>query len=180
MRVRGRIAAWGSTVAVVCLAFAAGATAASSAPTTPTGSGSGGAVVDQQAAGGSASGLPPGVLPRSVILAQDASTRPGVTTEAKLVSLAQLAAVSQDELTQCQYRGCPPGAYVWLVLQEGPPGSFPHSEPPGAHQAPGADAWMLEPVDAATGVPRGDLEIGSVGQLGSSAWGQLKDLAPPG
>jgi hypothetical protein len=47
-----------------------------------------------------------------------------VSTQAKLVRLADLATASDDTLTQCQYRGCPPGALVWLVLLSGPPGSF--------------------------------------------------------
>ncbi len=90
-----------------------------------------------------------------------------------------LAAAPDGELTQCQFRGCPPGTYVWLVLQQGPPGSFPHPEPLGLHQPPGADAWSLSPIDATTGVARGDTEIGAAGLLRSSPWWQLHDLAPP-
>lgn len=174
----GRIGAWASIAAVASVAVATAATSAFGAPAAPTQRDAGAAVVQHHPAPGSASELPSGVLPRSVILDRYASARPGVTTEAKLVTLAQLAAASNGELTQCQFRGCPPGAYVWLVLQEGPPGSFPHSQPPGVHQPPGADAWSLLPVDATTGIARGDTEIGATGQLDSSPWGRLDDLDP--
>lgn len=179
MRVPGRITAWASTAVVVSVAVAAVATSPSSAPTTSAYRGAGDTVVPHRAGRGSASELPPGVLPLPVILARYASARPGVTTKAKLVTLAQLATASNGELTQCRVRGCPPGSYVWLVLQQGPPGTFTHSEPPGLHhQPPGADSWSLSPVDATTGVARGDTEIGAAGQLRSSPWRQLKDLAP--
>lgn len=121
--------------------------------------------------------LPPGVMPRAAILARYAG-RPNVTVSAKLVSLTELASASNDELTQCQFRGCKPGALVWLVLEQGPPGSFPHSVPPGYVEPPGADAWALIPVDATTGQPRGDAEIGNTGELATSVWGRLGDLAP--
>ena len=124
--------------------------------------------------------LPPGVIPASAILARYSSARPGVTTGAKLVSLAQLAVVSKGELTQCAFRGCPSGAYVWLVLQDGPPGTFTFSTAPGAHLPSGAGAWSLFPVNATTGVARGDVEIGVAGRLGTSPWGQLTALATAG
>jgi hypothetical protein len=101
-----------------------------------------------------------------------------VTTEAKLVSLADLDAASEGELTQCQFHGCPPGALVWLVLQQGPPGTFPHSGPSQLtnQESAGANARTLFPVDATTGQSRGDSEVGALGQLSSSPWGQLRDL----
>jgi len=123
--------------------------------------------------------LPAGVLPRSTILSRYRSTRPGVTTEAKLVSLAALDTSSKGELTQCRFRGCPPGALVWLVLQKGPPGSFADDSGPNlrAGQASLAAAWSLAPVNATTGRGRGDTEVAALGQLRSSPWGQLQDLA---
>lgn len=122
--------------------------------------------------------LPTGVLPRSTILAHYRTTRPGVTTEAKLVSLADLEAASDGELTQCQFRGCPPGAWVWLILQNGPPGAFSASTDglPGVRPSGGAAAWSLFPVDASTGQGRGDSELGPLAQLRSSPWGQLRDM----
>lgn len=115
--------------------------------------------------------LPPGVLSRSAILARYRSTRPGVTTEAKLVSLAKLEAVSKDDLTQCSYRGCPPGSLVWLILQTGSPGTFPST---GLIATP-PHTWSLFPVNATTGQGRGDAELGQ-GQLASSPWSELQDL----
>lgn len=119
--------------------------------------------------------LPPGVLARSAILARYPPPQPGVSVSAKLVTLASLAQVD-PELTQCEARGCPPGAYVWLVLEQGPPGSFPQSVPVGVTLAPGADAWTLFPVNATTGVARGDSEIGGDSGLANSAWARLSDL----
>lgn len=124
--------------------------------------------------------LAPGVLSRAAILARFPPIRPGITVEAKLVTLASLAQADSD-LTQCESRGCAPGQLVWLVLEQGPPGSFPHSEtavgPAGGTETPGADAWALFPVNAETGIGRGDSEIGAEGQLADSAWGKLSDLA---
>ncbi len=118
--------------------------------------------------------LPAGVMTRSAILAKYASTQAGHTVEAKLVSLSALTAVEQ-ELTQCQFRGCPAGALVWLVLDQGPPGSGGLSSSPGhtVTTKPG-NAWSVGPVDATTGVGRGDSESGS-GAL-PAAWTQLPDL----
>ena len=121
--------------------------------------------------------LPAGVDRRATILARYRSTRPGVTTEVKLVSLAALDSASKGELTQCQYRGCPPGALVWLVLQIGPPGTFANNM--GMHAPSAIDesfAWSLGPVDASTGLSRGDSESGPLSGLRSSPWGQLRDL----
>jgi hypothetical protein len=119
--------------------------------------------------------LSAGVLSRSAVLARYAPVRRGIAVQAKLVTLTSLANVD-PALTQCEYRGCAPGQYVWLVLLQGAPGSFPHSEPAGAPVPPLADAWTLFPVDAVTGGGRGDSEIGAEGQLSSSAWGKLSDL----
>ncbi|MGH9082343.1 MAG: hypothetical protein ACRDY3_02280 [Acidimicrobiales bacterium] len=66
--------------------------------------------------------------------------------------------------------------YVWLVLREGPPGSFPHSQPAGYSAPPDADAWMLMQVDAITG----QLVGRSIGQLGhpvGPSWDLVQDLA---
>lgn len=167
MKVPGRILAWSSVVLVACMAGGSGA-AASIGVGAPS----------QGISATTVSALPPGVIPRAEILARYASGRPGVTTEAKLVSLADLASASDGELTQCAFRGCQPGQLVWLVLEEGPPGSFPHSTPPGYHAPRGADAWVLFPVDATTGQARGDTEIGGLGQLASSPWRRLTDLDP--
>jgi len=126
--------------------------------------------------------LPAGVLPRTVILRRYRSARPGVVTEAKLVSLADLDRVSGGELTQCASRGCPPGALVWLVLQHGPPGSMPADSGPNlaVANAGRSDSWSLAPVDAATGIARGDSEQGPPDQLADSPWGRLTDLDPTG
>ena len=122
-------------------------------------------------------GLPSGLFTRSTILTRYRSTRPGVTTQAKLVSLADLDTASKGELTQCQFRMCSAGALVWLVLQKGPPGTFDSEMGLHATQLPnGADAWSLAPIDATTGQARGDSEVGALGQLASSPWGQLRDL----
>ena len=122
--------------------------------------------------------LPVGVTPRATILARYRSTLPGVTTQAKLVSIAALDRTSEGELTQCQFRGCAPGALVWLVLEKGRPGTFAvdmgfHASTPSA----GSSAWSLAPIDAMTGQARGDSESGPLSQLSSSPWGQLRDLA---
>jgi hypothetical protein len=37
----------------------------------------------------------------------------------------------------------PSTEYVWLVLCEGPPGSFPQSQPAHYKSPPDADAWLL-------------------------------------
>ena len=121
------------------------------------------------------------MLSRAAILVRFPPSRPEITVEAKLVTLASLTQVDPD-LTQCETRGCPPDQLVWLVLEQGPPGSFSHSEtapatePPGT-QPPDADAWALFPINAETGIGRGDSEIGAEGQLADSAWGKLGDLA---
>jgi len=121
--------------------------------------------------------LLPGLVSRSTILTRYRSTRLGVATEAKLVSLADLDAASKGELTQCQFRKCPAGALVWLVLQKGSPGTFVSDLGVRASQSPaGAGAWSLAPVDATTGQARGDSEVGALGQLASSPWGQLRDV----
>ena len=122
--------------------------------------------------------FPTGVLPRSTILDRFRSSRPGVITEAKLFTLSALATSSKDELTQCQFRGCPSGELVWLVLQKGSPGSFANDTGPDLHvsEASQSAAWSLYPIDANTGVGRGDSEVGALGQLHSSPWGQLPDL----
>ena len=179
MRVSGRAGAWGAVAVVASLSVVAAATSACNAPAaSPRSSPSTAAV--HQVVTTSPADIPPGVLPRSAILARFQNTRPGVTTEAKLVSLADLAAASKGELTQCQFRGCPPGALVWLVLQQGPPGTFPDSGPRQLtnQESAVADAWSLFPVDATTGQSRGDSEVGALGQLSSSPWGQLRDLDP--
>jgi hypothetical protein len=119
--------------------------------------------------------LPPGVLSRAAVLARFQPLRPGLTVSAKLVTSAALTQ-ADPELTECQVRGCPPGQYVWLILEQGPSGTFPQSVPPGVTLAPGAGAWALVPVNASTGIARGDTEIGGAGQLGTSAWGKLRDL----
>ena len=119
--------------------------------------------------------LPPGVMGRSAILARYPPSRPGTTVQAKLVTVDSLAQ-ADPELTQCQIRGCAPGQYVWLVLLQGPPGSFPHPGLAAVTLPAGADAWVLIPVNAGTGIARGDSEIGGQGQLATSAWGKLRDL----
>lgn len=174
MKAPGRITAWCNVVGLACLTAGVAVVAMLHAPEGPTPAAD---TVQSASVETTVSQLPPGVLPRAEILARYAG-RPGVTVSAKLVSLADLAAASNDELTQCQFRGCKPGALVWLVLEQGPPGSFPHSVPPGYVEPPGADAWMLIPVDATTGRARGDAEIGNVGELGRSVWHRLSDLAP--
>jgi hypothetical protein len=120
-------------------------------------------------------GLPPRVKSRSVILRRYGPTRPGITIQAKLVKLASLAK-ADPSLTQCEFRGCTPGQHVWLILEQGPPGTFDHSRPSSVTVSPQADAWLLFPVDAVTGASRGDDEIGDQGQVSQSAWGKLGDL----
>jgi hypothetical protein len=119
-------------------------------------------------------GLPPRVLSRSVILRRYGPARPGIAIQAKLVKLASLAK-ADPSLTQCEFRGCTAGQYVWLILEQGPPGSFDHSRPSSVTVSPQADAWLLFPVDAVTGASRGDDEIGDPGQVSQSAWGKLGD-----
>ena len=104
----------------------------------------------------------------TTVLRRYAPARPGITIQAKLVTLASLTRFDPD-LTQCEFRACSPGDYVWLVLEQGPPGSFQHSEPSGVVESPQADAWTLFPVDAVTGAGSGDGEIGALGQLPDSA-----------
>lgn len=166
------LAALGMAVALAVNAGHAGQTVHVETPA-HTGGQNGGATV------GSSSNptvtLPPGVIARSAILARYPPPRPGITVHAKLVTVASLAQVDPG-LTQCPVRGCAPGQYVWLVLEQGPPGSFPHSGPAGVTLPAGADAWTLFPVNAVTGAARGDREIGSDSQLASSAWAKLSDL----
>ena len=161
---RGFAVASGITAVVT---MAAGCGASSAAPK----------VTAHVVAAASSSRLPAGVVARATILARYRSTRPGVTTEVKLVSLAALDRASHDELTQCRFRGCPPGALVWLVLQKGRPGTFANNM--GVHAPSSEDesfAWSLGPIDASTGLPRGDSESGPLSGLQSSPWGQLRAL----
>ena len=123
--------------------------------------------------------MPSGVISRADILSRFASVRPGVSTQVKLVRLADLAKASDDSLTQCQVRGCPPGALVWLVLMSGPPGSFGHGVPAGYTPPADDGAWSLVPVDATTGQGRGDSQIGGLSNFHSSPWTSLTDLSPP-
>jgi hypothetical protein len=118
--------------------------------------------------------LPPGVLTRSAILARYPAPHPGITVQAKLVTLASLAQ-ADPELTQCQSRGCAASQYVWLILMHGAPGSFAQSLPPGVMLPADAGAWSLFPVNAVTGVGRGDSETGG-GSLANTAWDKLSDL----
>jgi hypothetical protein len=120
--------------------------------------------------------LPPKVLSRSVILNRYTPTRPGITIQAKLVTVASLAQ-ADPSLTECEFERCASGQYVWLILEQGPPGSFSHSRPASVTVSPQADAWILFPVDAVTGASRGDFEVGDQGQVSTSAWGHLGDLA---
>jgi hypothetical protein len=120
--------------------------------------------------------LPAGVLPRSTILARYATKRSGISVRAKLVSLAALNAVDPN-LAQCDVEARHSGQLVWLVLQDGPPGSFLHSYPLGVSPPPGAMAWSMFPVNAVSGASRNVSEIGNVGNLSTSAW-RLKDLDP--
>ena len=75
-----------------------------------------------------------------VIQARYSSTRPGVETEATLVSPARFAVVSKGELTRCKFPGCPSGACIRLVLQDGLPGTLTVSTAPGEHPPSGAGA----------------------------------------
>ncbi len=178
MKVPGRIVAWGCVVSVSALSL--GAAAASGA------SGSGpiratslSTVARTTPPDSPEPNLPPGVLPRSAILAKYKPQRPGVIVEAKLVTLVGLNA-ADPELAQCSVRSCQPGQLVWLLLEKGPPGSFPHSVAFGAHPSPGADAWLLFPVDAGTGLGLGDSEIGNDNDLWQSAWVKVSGLDPQG
>jgi hypothetical protein len=83
-----------------------------------------GSASPEQSAPTGSTALPTGLVSRADILSRFGSDKQGVSTQAKLVRLADLAMASDDTLTQCQYRGCPPGALVWLVLLSGPPRSF--------------------------------------------------------
>ena len=166
MALARRACAVASGIATVAV-LAPGCSAPSAAPK----------IAAHEVAASSPVALPAGVVPRATILARYRSTRPGVTTAVKLVSLTALDSASNGELAQCQYRGCTPGALVWLVLQNGPPGTFANNM--GLHAPSAKDesfAWSLSPVDASTGVPRGDSESGPLSGLRSSPWGQLRDL----
>jgi len=155
-----------SAIATIA-AMAAGCGASSAAPK----------IAAREVAASSPARLPAGIVPRATVLARYRSSLPGVTTEVKLVSLAGLDNASKGELAQCQYRGCTHGALVWLVLQKGPPGAFANNM---GLRAPSnrkeSFAWSLGPVDASTGLPRGDSESGLLSGLRSSPWGQLRDL----
>lgn len=102
-------------------------------------------------------GVPLGVLTRPEVLALAGDRWSGDTVKAKLVSIQALARSTQGELTQCLAHGCYPHELVWLVLLRGqdagfaglPPGVVPSSRPAGP-------PWMLVPLDATTGQPRGD------------------------
>ena len=168
-----RAKTWGRQVMVAGFCLVA---AAASGCGTPTASPNTTTNV-HEAAKSPVAALPAGVVPRKVIMTRYQSTVPGVMTEAKLVSLAHLEAASKGELTQCQFRGCPTGTLVWLVLQKGRPGAFSESGPPGIRPSGDAAAWSLFPVDASTGKGRGDSAMGPQSQLYASPWGQLRDLA---
>lgn len=120
------------------------------------------------------------VVPRATIVARLADRREEVVTKAKLATDADLGRLEGRSSVPWESGVEMKGAYVWLVLRLGPPGSFPHSEPPGYVRLPDADAWSLIEVDAITGAQRGATAIGPLGRLDASAWGALRDLAPPG
>ena len=160
MRVGRGVPAWGSVVALFALAIAAALGSDLSAPSKH-------AMRD----------LPPGVLPRSSILAWHPPPGPGITVKAKLVTLASLAAIDPD-LTQCAVEGCRAGELVWLVLQDGPPCSFLRSCPSDTVRTESASDWTMIVVDAASGIGRLDAEGGISANLSTSAWARLTDLAP--
>ncbi len=117
--------------------------------------------------------IPTEAVPRS-ILAKYADG-PHIRVEAKLVTLASVAAIDPN-FAECFSELCGHGELVWLVLQDGPPYSFPHPTPSNYRFPPGFATWRLSLVDAASGVPRNVSEVGNAGDLSSSPWGRLKGL----
>ncbi|MGH9067715.1 MAG: hypothetical protein ACRD0J_09540, partial [Acidimicrobiales bacterium] len=127
--------------------------------------------------------LPPGAVPRSKVLARYAHLHGVTKVSAKLVRVTTLQGVDPG-LVQCTIRACVPGLVVWLVLAQGPPGTFqfasggpaplPGQPPPTTH--PGS-AWRLLVASAATGRASGsEMDSGPV----PSFWAGLPDLAPNG
>jgi hypothetical protein len=117
------------------------------------------------------------LTPPASLLAEFADG-PIIRVRAKLVSLASVNAIDPG-LAQCYSGTCKAGELVWLVLQDGPPYSFPHGTTSNYAFPPGFASWRLSLVDAKSGVQRGVSEIGDVGDLRTSPWGRLKGLAQP-
>jgi hypothetical protein len=113
--------------------------------------------------------LPPQALSRSEV----ADRFPCAQT--KLVRLTEIGQVPQFA-DICSSAPCADGLVAWAALQVGPPGSFPHSCPPGAPPEACAGSWQLAIIDAA-GRPSGfGINIGNgPPPTEFSAW---EDLAP--
>lgn len=120
--------------------------------------------------------------PRCGVLPPDARTRqnmlktvgqPGVTAAAKLVRLSDLQRFQPTGW--CDHSPCPDRLVVWVILQTGPPGSFPHSGPAGAPPDALTGSWSLSIHDAASGRSH-EFAIGS-GPV-PEYWHQLDDIDP--
>jgi hypothetical protein len=120
---------------------------------------------------------PPGILSRAAILTRYPAPGPGVWAETKLVSLAALTADDSD-LTQCESRGCEPGQLVWLIMYRSPDNRFAQSSMGlQASPVPQGPSFSMFPVNAMTGVGRGDSVSGP--GAAPSYWGKVIDLAGP-
>jgi hypothetical protein len=117
--------------------------------------------------------LPPGALTRHEVLARFPA-RPGITVAAKLARLSDLDR-SEPQTDACEHSPCPDGLVRWVVLQTGPPGSFPHSCPPSASPTACAGSFELSVADAASGVSNG-FEIGN--GTAPPWWDELDDIDP--
>lgn len=115
--------------------------------------------------------LPPGARTRQDMLKTIA--QPGLTATAKLVRLSDLQRLQPTGW--CDNSPCPAGLVLWVILQTGPPGSFPHSGPAGAPPDALAGSWSLSVHDAASGLSH-DSAIGS-GPV-PDYWQQLDDIDP--
>jgi hypothetical protein len=115
--------------------------------------------------------LPPGARTRQDML--KTFGQPGVTAAAKLVRLSDLQRLQPTGW--CDNSPCLAGLVLWMILQTGPPGSFPHSGPAGAPPDALAGSWALSIHDAASGLSH-DSVIGS-GAI-PDYWQQLDDIDP--
>jgi hypothetical protein len=86
-------------------------------------------------------------LPPQTLSRRDVADRfPGAQT--KLVRLSQITQ-SPQFAGLCSSATCTEGLVVWAALRQGPPGSFPHSCPPGAPPEACSGSWQLVIIDAA-------------------------------
>lgn len=88
--------------------------------------------------------LPPHALSRAEFTARF----PTGNAQTKLVRLTQITQ-SPQWASSCLMQPCSEGLLAWVALRQGPPGSFPHSCPPGAPPESCAGSWDLT-VSAAT------------------------------